>query len=321
MKNFAIIGLGNIANKFASCLVEMEDAQLIAVASRSREKSLLFGEKYGVDQNKCYDDYQRVITDSDVDVVYIALPNNMHYEYTMKCLENYKPVLCEKPSTLNVEEITSIVKLANKNNTFYMEAMKTRFLPALLYVEELIASGEIGELKYLQADFGFATEYDSASRLYNPELGGGSLYDVGIYPISLAQYLLKEYPLAIASENSFAENGVDTSGHIRLNYTHGAIASLFHSINLKTIRDAQVICTNGRIRIPMFSNSQEIYIETDGEVKHIPFPFEINGMEYQIREVIKRIDAGEIESPRMSHKHSVECMEIIEEIMKANEKK
>lgn len=312
--NFGIIGLGNIANKFASALSQMDNVNLIAVAARSKQRSLEFGDKFDVQVQKCYDNYQDLILDRDVNAIYIALPNNLHFPLTIECLENKKAVICEKPATLNANELEKIIACAQKNNTFYMEAMKTRFLPVMVFVKQLIDNQEIGQIKYIHADFGFNTQFNEENRLYNPQLGGGSLLDVGIYPISLVQFLINDYPQSITSTNSFAPNNVDVSGHVVLKYQNGMIATLFHSINHQTIRDAQIIGTKGMIKVPMFSNSQEAFVTVDGKTTHYQFPFDVNGMEYEINALVDALLNGEIETGYMSHADSLMCMKIIDEI-------
>ncbi|WP_160688078.1 Gfo/Idh/MocA family oxidoreductase [Clostridium sp. C2-6-12] len=311
---WGIIGLGNIANKFAQTVNAMESVELKAVASRNKEKSEAFGKLYGVSEDKCYGSYEDLVKDENIDVVYIAVPHVFHKDISILCLKSGKGVLCEKPATINGKEIREIIEVAKENKMFFMEAMKTRFLPVNQKVKQIINQGVLGDIRLLQADFGFSSVFDPKDRLYNKELGGGALLDVGIYTVSYSSFIFGNYPKNIKSNLYIGKSGIDESVSINLEYEEGKQAQLYAAINLDTVRDANIIGTKGRIRVPVFSNADTAYIFIDGKEEKIEIPFEINGFEYQIKEVIECINQGKLESEIMSWKDSIEIMDIMDSV-------
>ena len=314
---WGIIGLGNIANKFAQAVTKMQNTELIAVASRTKEKSEHFGNNYGVVKEKCYGTYEEIVRDNDVDVIYIAVPHSMHKEISILCLENKKAVLCEKPVTLNEEEVVEVINCAKENKTFFMEAMKTRFLPVHKEVRRIIKNGEIGEIKLIQADFGFFTEFNEENRLFNPKLGGGALLDVGVYPISYGAWLMEEEPSSIKSNIFVGKTGVDENVSTIISYKNGREVHVYAAINLNTVREANIIGTKGILRIPRFSSGEKLIINIDGREEIKEFPFDINGFEYQIEEVNELIRKGKLESLTMSWSDSRRVMKILDKIKKS----
>lgn len=311
---WGIIGLGNIANKFAQTVKAMDSVELKAVASRSKEKSEAFGKLFDLPSEKCYGNYDELVKDKSIDVVYIAVPHVFHKEISILCLKNGKGVLCEKPVTMNSNEIKEVIRVAEENKMFFMEAMKTRFLPINQKVKQFIDDGKLGEVRLLQADFGFNAEVDPMSRLFNKDLGGGALLDVGIYNISYSSFIFGNYPKNIKSNLYIGKTGVDECVSINLEYEEGKQAQLYSAINLDTVRDANIIGTKGRIRIPKFSNADTAYILIDGKEEKIEMPFDINGFEYQIREVSKCINEGKLQSDIMSLNDSIEIMNIMDSV-------
>ncbi|OOM74196.1 glucose--fructose oxidoreductase precursor [Clostridium puniceum] len=309
---WGIIGLGNIANKFAHTAKAMDSVELKAVASRGKEKSEAFGKIYDVPSEKCYGSYEELVRDEDVDVVYIAVPHIFHKEISMLCLKNGKGVLCEKPVTINSNEIKEVIDAAKENKMFFMEAMKTRFLPINQKIKQIINEGKLGDVRLLQADFGFNAEFNPMGRLFNKDLGGGALLDVGIYTISYSSFIFGNHPKNIKSTLYIGKTGVDECVSINLEYENGKQSQLYGAINLDTVRDANIIGTKGRIRVPKFSNADNAYILINDKEEKIEMPFDINGFEYQIREVSRCINEGRLESEIMSWKDSIETMNIID---------
>nr|WP_314465373.1 Gfo/Idh/MocA family oxidoreductase [uncultured Clostridium sp.] len=316
MKKIAwgIIGLGNIANKFADALIEMNEVELKGVASRNKDKSEIFGKKYGLITDKCYGSYDELVKDKDIEAIYIAVPHILHKDISILCLKNGKSVLCEKPVAMNENEIKEVINIATEHKTFFMEAMKTRFLPVNQKVKQWINEGRIGDVRLLQADFGFKAQFDPENRLFNKELGGGSLLDVGIYNVSYSSYIFGTSPTSIDSNKFIGKSGVDESASVILSYEDGKQALLYSAINLDTIRTANIIGTKGRIGIPRFSNADTAYIIINDTEEKIHIPIDINGMEYQVREVVKCINKGEIQSDIMSWNDSIETMKIMDRI-------
>lgn len=311
---WGIIGLGNIAKKFAHALKGMEGVTLEAVASRTKESSESFGKEYDLQLDKCYGSYKEIVKDQAIDVIYIAVPHSFHKEISILCLENGKSVLCEKPVAINKEEIEEVIKIAKEKNLFFMEAMKTRFLPINLKVKQWIKEGRIGEVQLLQADFGFKADFNPSHRLFNKELGGGALLDVGIYGVSYSSFIFGNEPISIKGNAYIGATGVDENISISLMYKEGKQAQLYSSINLDTRREAYIIGTEGRICIPRFSNAEYATIISKGKEENIHIPFKINGFEYQIEEVTKCINEGKNQSDLMCWKDSVEIMRIMDSI-------
>ncbi len=316
MKKIAwgIIGLGNIANKFAQSLNALDEVELKGVASRNKDKSEKFGSIYGLSPDKCYGSYEELVNDEEIEAIYIAVPNIFHKDISILCLKNNKSVLCEKPVTMNENEIKEVIDTAIEHKTFFMEAMKTRFLPVNRKVKQWISEGRIGDVRLLQADFGFKAQFDPENRLFCKELGGGSLLDVGIYNISYSSYIFGTSPISINSDKFIGKTGVDESASITLSYEDGKQALLYSAINVETIRTANILGTKGRISIPKYSNADTAYILINGIEEKIHLPFDINGMEYQIREVVKCINEGKLQSEIMSWNDSIEIMKIMDKI-------
>ncbi len=212
---WGIIGLGKIAQKFAADLATIENVTLVAVASRSQENSDEFAEKFQV--KKAYNSYGDLAKDSTIDAVYIATPHRFHKEHSILCLQNKKAVLCEKPFAMNLQEVEEMIAVAKENNVLLMEALWTFFLPHFNYVLDIVKNEKFGALKTLEADFGFYTPYNTESRLFNKEVGGGSLLDIGIYPIFVALSALGK-PKKIEATATFFENGADSSCSMMFSY-------------------------------------------------------------------------------------------------------
>ncbi|MBL4931974.1 Gfo/Idh/MocA family protein [Clostridium paridis] len=311
---WGIIGLGEIANKFAQAVTKMDNVELVSVASRSKEKSIAFGDKYNVAIDRCYGSYEDIVKDDDVDVIYVAVPHPFHKDISIMCLKNKKAVLCEKPVTINEDEVREVIKAAEENKVFFMEAMKTRFLPINKKVKEWIDEGRIGEVRLLQADFGFKADFDPLGRLYNKELGGGALLDVGIYTISYSSFIFGNKPICIGSNLYIGSTGVDECVSINLTYEEGKQAQLYGAINVNSKREANIIGAEGRICVERFSSSDTATLTVNGNEEKIYMPFDINGFEYQINEVVDCINKGKLQSEIMSWQDSIEIMRIMDEV-------
>jgi predicted dehydrogenase len=212
---WGIIGLGKIANKFATDLATLDNTVLVAVASRNQQNADEFAEKYNV--KKAYNTYEELAKDADVDAVYIATPHSFHKQHSILCLQHKKAVLCEKPFAMNLQEVTEMIAVAKENNVLLMEALWTFFLPHFNYVLELVKNEKFGKLIGLEADFGFKPSFNSESRLFKKEIGGGSLLDIGIYPIFAALSALGK-PDAIEAKATFFETGADSECKMVFHY-------------------------------------------------------------------------------------------------------
>jgi predicted dehydrogenase len=301
---WGIIGPGKIAQKFAKALPVAGNAILHAVASSNLSRAKSFAKQNGA--LKWYGSYEELAADPDIDAVYIATPHPFHMENALLCLNQGKPVLCEKPLALNRQQVQLMVDAARENNTFLMEAMWTRFLPIIEKTLELIAKGTIGTVHYARGDFGFYNPFDPDSRLFNLTLGGGSLLDVGVYPLSLC-LLIAGKPDSITARAQLSASGADESCMATLQYHNGTTASAFSTLASFTSVTAEIAGTKGNIVIhPAWYKSNALTLSRTGEEPQtITLEPVTNGFEYEIREVMSCIQQGLIESPKMSHNFSL----------------
>ena len=315
---WGIIGLGSIAERFAATVQKMDYVQLKAVASRSKQHALEFGRKYEVEERFCYGTYEELMQDESIDAIYIAVPHPFHKENAIRCLNHGKAVLCEKPVTMNKDEIEEVIQAAKQNKVFFMEAMKSRFMPVNKEIRKIVNEGVIGQPTFMRAELGFKAEFDPKGRLFNQELGGGAVLDIGIYPISYCAYLLGTKPKSIQSSLQYGVTNVDENGVIQLSYENGALAQIYCTIRANTRKDASLLGTEGSIYIPTFSNAQSATIITPQKEWTIKEPFEISGFEYEIREVNRCLQEGMLESPMMTWQDSIEVMDIVDQTFSTN---
>ena len=311
--NWGIIGLGKIAHKFAQDLQGMKSARLHAVASRSYQKAEVFGQKYGAQH--VYGDYEEIVNCPDLDVVYIATPHAFHCENTLMCLNNRIPVLCEKPFAMNAAEVRRMIAASKNNNTFLMEALWTRFLPSMEKVLSLIEKGTIGEVLSIKADFGFKADFDPNGRLYNQKLGGGSLMDIGIYPVFLSLLLLGR-PINVKAMATIGLTNVDESCGILLKYTNNKMAILDSTIVCQTATEALIYGEKGTIRINgRWHEPTSITLMVEGkEPKDIFFDFNSNGYSYEAEEVMRCLRKKKLSSSILNHHFSLDLIELLDEI-------
>ena len=294
---WGILGAGKIAAKFASAINYTEGATLHAVASRSQEQAAAFAATHQAKVS--YNDYSKLAGDPDVDIIYIATPHAFHKDQTILCLEQGKHVLCEKPMALDRVEVNNMIDAARINDCFLMEGMWSRFMPATNKMLELKEEA-LGRLQYLRADFGFQAPYDPTSRLFDTKLGGGSLLDVGVYPLFLSVLLLGE-PETIHAMGKLSATGADEYCNIQLQYAGGETASIFCSVTIKTSLTAELAGPKGRIYMhnPWYRTDKVTFEPNEGERQDFILPHEHNGFEYEIRHVMECLNKGLKESPLM----------------------
>jgi predicted dehydrogenase len=230
---WGILGCGKIAKKFAADLQWVKNAQLIAVGAREQTTADAFAKDFPAKYK--HNSYQSLVENPEVDVIYVATPHALHHEHVMLCLRHKKAVLCEKAFAINYHEAKEMIDFAHSQKVFLMEAFWTRFLPHYQKTKELIAQGKIGNIKYIHAEFGFRPTPPIAQRIYDPALGGGSLLDIGVYPVFLALDLLGK-PDRIRASMVAAPSGVDDQCSIQFQYNTGSVAHLFSTFaaNLAT---------------------------------------------------------------------------------------
>ncbi len=314
--NWAILGCGKIARKFAADLCLLPNARLYATASRSIENAQAFASDFGFE--KAYGSYEEMANDPAVDVVYIASPHSHHCEHALLCLNHKKAVLCEKAFALNSREVGLMVDAARKNNTFLMEAFWTRFQPSFQKAMEIIHSGELGALKMVRSDFAFNAEFDPEKRLYNVELGGGSLLDIGIYPIFMSLMTLGK-PSEIKTMASFCPTGAEETIMMSFRYAGGEMASLVSSFASHSSIQTELWFENGFVRINrrFHTPTTLTYWKNWEEERTITFESgEGLGYELEAAHVMKCLDEGRIESDMMPLSTSSDLMEIMDRVRK-----
>jgi dihydrodiol dehydrogenase / D-xylose 1-dehydrogenase (NADP) len=294
MVRFGIMGAGKIAHKFCIAANGI-GAILEAVASRDSEKARKFQLEHRV--HKMYDSYEKMLSDNDIDCVYIATPHGLHFEHLIACLKANKNVLCEKAFTLNRSQAKCVFALAEKKHRFVMEEL-----------QRTIQNGEIGQITRLDAAFAFQSDAAENDRLFDPALGGGALLDVGIYPITFANLILG-IPERFESVVKFASTGVDATESIVYHYPQ-SVAHLQASIRTDLGREATIYGTKGTIHVPAFwaAEKAEILDLTGNLVRLIFEPHWVNGMEYEIQETTRCIEAGLLQSPQMSWETTLEIL-------------
>ncbi|HEX3008283.1 MAG TPA: Gfo/Idh/MocA family oxidoreductase [Bacteroidales bacterium] len=312
---WGILGTGNIAHQFARGLKYSKNAELFAVGSRNNEKAKIFATTFAVPN--AYGSYNDLVNDADVDVIYIATPHNLHFENTMMCLEHGKHVLCEKPFAVNTKEVQKMIDTAREKNLFLMEALWTRFLPHIEKAKELIASGAIGELKLIKADFGFQTPYNEQSRIFNKQLIGGSLLDVGIYTIFFSLFFAGK-PKQIKAVAGMGPTGIDHNCSMSFLYESDLVSVLYSSVVAQTGATAEIHGTKGKILFneKWFTPVSFVLVD-DANKKHTyKFKTKGNGYNYEADEATRCILAGKIESEKMSWGDSLTLIQCMDEIRK-----
>lgn len=311
---WGIIGLGNIASKFAEDLVNVDDAELTAVASRSENNAREFAAKFNA--GTFFTSYSDLYNSEEVDVVYIAVPHSFHAHESIEAMRSGKHVLCEKPLGISASEIQKMIEVANEEQCFLMEAMWSRFNPSIEESLSKIANGELGTLRYINADFGFfAMERERSGRLFNPQLGGGSLLDIGIYPVFLA-YVLLGKPLRIEASALFLDNGVEYQSSIRFDYEK-AHANLFSSFACNTEMRAEISGELGTIFLePRWHEASGFSIRKGDKETKFERPLNGRGYTYEIMEVNRCLQEGKLQSDKWSLKHSLHLAELLDTISK-----
>jgi predicted dehydrogenase len=317
MKNkkirWGIIGLGNIANKFAADLVTVENAELVAVASRNQQRANEFAIRHN--SKKAYNSYAALAKDVEIDAVYIATPHSFHKEHSILCLQNKKAVLCEKPFAMNLEEVTEMISVARENNVLFMEALWTFFLPHFSYVLDIVKREKFGKLKNLEADFGFFRDFDETSRLFKKEVGGGSLLDIGVYPIFAALATLGK-PDAIDANATFFKNGADSSCTAVFHYDK-AKATLKSTLLEETKTEAVFTFDTAIVRINrQFHQPTTVVVIQNNQEEIINFDCKTIGYNYEIEHFNQLLRENKKESTIMSFDFSINLIKTLDKVRK-----
>lgn len=311
--NWAILGCGKIAKKFAKDLSLLPNANLYAAASRSLENAQNFADEFGFD--KAYGSYNEMVRDPKVDVVYIATPHAKHLEHSLLCIQHKKAVLCEKAFAMNSKEVDQMIKASQEEKVFLMEAFWTIFSAKFMKVMELAKDQDLGQLRFVKSDFMFKADFDPDKRLYNIDLGAGSLLDIGIYPIFRSLMLLGK-PSSIKTMANIRDTGVEDSIGMLFSYENGAMAVLTSSFESSCHNQTELCFENGFIRFirePEFP----ILVEKNGVQEEILVE-QPKGMGYELEaaHVMECLDIGLIESPVLPLSTSRDLMEIMDRVRK-----
>lgn len=307
-----ILGAGHIANAMATAIQGLDGVVNYAIASRSLEKAEGYKEKYGF--VKAYGSYEEMVSDPEVDLVYVATPHSHHYEHVKLCLEHGKAVLCEKAFTMNANQAKEIIRMAEEKKILLTEAIWTRYMPSRKMINDLIASGVIGEVTSLSANLGYVLSH--LPRNAEPALAGGALLDLGVYPINFASMIFGTEVESITSDAVLSEKGVDDQNSIVLRYADGKMAYLYSTQLAHTDREGIISGNQGYIKVENINNVQAIRVydtkyQMTAEYK---VPEQINGYEYEVLACKEALEKGEIECPQMPHAETVRIMELMDRL-------
>lgn len=313
--NWGIIGAGKIAGKFATDLATLPDANLYAIASRNETKAADFAQNYGF--KKAFGSYEAMLQDPDVQAVYIATPHVYHCKNTLMALDYKKAVICEKPFAMNTKEVQQMIAKAKAKDIFLMDALWTLCLPHILKAKEIVDSGQLGKIVSIKADFGFNANFDPTSRLFDRDLGGGSLLDIGIYPLFFSLFFLGK-PQKVTAVAKMGTTKIDEECAVFLSYDNGQTANLHSTILARTPTEAHIYCEKGFIHIPTQFHKPVATInilEYDG-LKESTVSFDTQGLgyKYEAAEVMRCLQEGKKESDLVPHQFSLDLMELLDEI-------
>ena len=312
--NWGIIGAGRISRKFVDGLKATRNGRAYAVAARDLAKAQEFAQEK--DMPVAYGSYEELAADPLVDVVYIGTVNTMHAPNTLLMLAHKKPVLCEKPFAMNRVEVDEMIAAAQRNKVFLMEAFWTNFLPSMNAVRQLIADGTIGDITYIRAGLGFFRAYAPPIRTFNPEVGGSSVLDIGLYPIFLAITLLG-YPDHITAQAVTMPDGVDITSSMFFKWRNGAVAQLFSSYCIQLDCEGVIYGSKGKITMHgRWHAPTRISITTEEHTYDYPVASGGNGYNYEAQEVMDCLDKGLLESPLLPLSESAKFMSLLEAVMR-----
>ncbi len=311
---WGIVGPGHIAHSFAKDLDLIKGGRLTAVASRNLDRAQVFANEYGAEH--VYGSYQELFEADTVDVLYIATPHTSHCELTIQALKNKKAVLCEKPMGIYKNEVERMITTAKENNVFLMEALWSRFNPSIRKVKQLIEEGVIGKLEYLYADFGFyGLDRDEKGRLLNPALAGGSILDIGIYPIFLS-YLLFGMPKSIKANSRFYKTGVEIQTSMLFEY-QDAQALLYSGLTSNSEMKAEISGQEGTLFLhPKWHETQGYSLEKNKELKRFELPTLGKGYSHEIEEVHSCLKAEKKQSNLWSFQNSLDLVSLLDAVRK-----
>ena len=310
---FGLLGPGSIANTFASAIKQCENAELVAVASHNKKKAEDFAAKWSVD--RFYGSYEELLNDKNIDAIYVAVINTKHLEVIEMCAKHKIPVICEKPLVMHQKDLLRIKEIQKENDTLIMEAMWTNFLPVTHKTKQWINEKRIGELKTIESAFCFKSD-DFSSRLYQKKLGGGALYDVGVYTVAYSLFLIDSDVLSQTSDIEYAATGVDETGYTTLVFKNNARATCKYSISFKEPEDAKIVGTNGSIIVENFWRATKCtLLDSFGEVVEEFVDERDEGFYYEISHFASLVQEGAKMSPIMPLDRTLKCSKLFDVIL------
>lgn len=309
-----ILGAGNIARTMAKTLNGMPDAVCYAVGARDKVRAEAFAKEFDVE--KVYGSYEELVSDPDVELIYVATPHSHHFEHAKLAIEHGKPVLCEKAFTANAKQARQLLALAEEKGVFITEAIWVRYMPSRKMLEDIIASGEIGEITSVTANLGY--DIDEVERLQKPELAGGALLDVGIYPLTFISMILGNDVKEVVSTCTKTATGVDEQNVIILKYGNGKIATAHSGMLASTEQYGIIYGTKGYIIAENINDIDQIKVYSpERELQRtLQVPEQITGFEYQVRACMKAIQEGKLECEEIPHEEIIVMMELMDRLRK-----
>ncbi len=312
---FGIVGTGTIAHRFANAIKNVEEAELVAVASRTKENAEKFGDEFGIPVR--FDSYEKMAESDVIDAAYIAVPHSVHITSSCLMMNNRKHVLCEKPMAVNKREVEEMFRCAEENNVFLMEAMWARLVPGTLKMLELVKNGVLGDILAVEGKFCYTMDEDEMDHhVFKVENGGGSLLDVGVYGLNFASWYLGKDVEEINAQCSLY-NGTDSHTAVLMKYKNSAIADISSATLLRKPNEGFVYGSKGYAYLQRFYAPQEIVLRfNSGETETIPVPYRGNGFEEQISHVCECVSKGLTKSPVVTPEQTLFITEQMDEIRK-----
>lgn len=311
---FAIFGPGKIAQSMAAAVAPLEDVERYAVASRDLKRAQDFASEWGFE--KAYGSYEEMLADPEVELIYVATPHSHHYEHAKMCLNAGKHVLLEKAFTVNAKQAEELIALAKEKNVLLAEAIWTRYMPSRKMIDDLLDSGRIGKVNAVMANLGY--ELHDIPRMQEPELAGGALLDLGVYPINFAKMVVKKDVKDVVSTAVMSPKGIDWTNSITLIFEDDTMAVLHSNMLAGLNRLGAIYGDKGYLEVQNINNAEEIRVyDLDHQlVETIPVPEQINGYEYEVISCIRAIKEGKIECEEMPHEETLWIMRLMDRIRK-----
>ncbi len=312
---FGIVGTGTIAHRFAYAIKNVANAELVAVASRTKENAEKFGDEFNIEYR--YDSYEKMALADTIDAAYIAVPHSGHIGCSCLMMNKGKHVLCEKPMAVNLSEAEEMFRCAEKNNVLLMEAMWARLVPGTIRMLEIVESGVLGDISGVEGKFCYTMDEDEMDHhVFKSENGGGSLLDVGVYGLNFASWYIGKDVKEICAQTSIY-NGVDRHTCALIKYNSGAIADISSAILLRKPNEGYVYGTKGYAHLQRFYAPQEINLYfNNGDTEKISVPYAGNGFEEQIAHFCECVLLGLKESPIVTRKQTLFITRQMDEIRK-----